>query len=109
MGLALYVTWVAEAFLGGLFGRLISNPEALGLDFLLPIYFLGLVMEFRQRPLWLPVVLASAAASMLAYKFVGSPWHVSLGALAGIALAASMPAKRRTASDLAMTAERSEP
>jgi 4-azaleucine resistance transporter AzlC len=109
MGLALYVTWITEALLGGLFGRLISNPEALGLDFLLPIYFLGLVMEFRQRPLWLPVVLASAAGSMLAYKLVGSPWHVSLGALAGIALAACMPAKRQSARDLAMTAERSEP
>jgi len=109
MGLAIYICWVVEAFVGGLFGGLISNPEALGLDFLLPIYFLGLVMEFRKRPLWLPVVLASGAASMLAYKFVGSPWHVSLGALAGIALAAAMPAKRQTARDLAMTAERSEP
>jgi hypothetical protein len=46
---------------------------------------------------------------MLAYRFVGSPWHVSLGALAGIVLAASMPAKRQAAGDLAMTAERSEP
>ncbi|MCB1430254.1 MAG: branched-chain amino acid ABC transporter permease, partial [Nitratireductor sp.] len=60
-------------------------------DFLLPIYFLGLVMGFRKRTLWLPVVLASGAASMLAWKFVGSPWHVSLGALAGIILAAAAP------------------
>jgi predicted branched-subunit amino acid permease len=33
-------------------------------------------------------VLASAVASILAYKFVGSPWHVSIGAAAGILLAA---------------------
>ncbi len=38
------------------FGGLIANPHALGLDFLLPIYFLGLVMGFRKRPFWLPVV-----------------------------------------------------
>ena len=55
-------------------------PQALGLDFLLPIYFLGLVMSFRKRPLWLPVVAASGVASVIAYKIVGSPWHISIGA-----------------------------
>lgn len=90
MGLALpvYVCWIAEALLGSLFGRLIPDTHALGLDFLLPIYFLGLVMGFRQRPLWLPVVIASSIASIIAYKTVGSPWHVSIGAAAGIVLAA---------------------
>ncbi len=91
LGAALWVPWVIESGLGAYFGRLVANPQALGLDFLLPIYFLGLVMSFRKRPLWLPVVVASAVASMLAYRFVGSPWHVSIGALAGVALAAAMP------------------
>ena len=77
-----------------MFGGMIPDPHALGLDFLLPIYFLGLVLDFRSRPLWLPVVIASAAASIVAYKTVGSPWHVSIGALAGILLAASMPVRR---------------
>lgn len=92
MGVAapLYVGWVGEALLGAIFGRLIPNPQAIGLDFLLPIYFLGLVMGFRKRPMWLPVVLVSAAASIAAYLFVGSPWHVSIGALAGVALAAGL-------------------
>ena len=89
--LPIYVTWISEAWIGATFGKMISNPQALGLDFLLPIYFLGLVMGFRKRALWLPVVLASGAASILAWKFVGSPWHVSLGALAGIILAAAAP------------------
>ena len=62
------------------FGNLIPDPHALGIDFLLPIYFLGLVMGFRKRPLWLPVVAVSAVASIIAYKTVGSPWHVSIGA-----------------------------
>jgi predicted branched-subunit amino acid permease len=48
------------------------------------------VIGFRKRPLWLPVVLVSGVASMIAYKYVGSPWHVSLGAAAGILLAAAM-------------------
>ncbi len=93
MGMAtpIYICWVIEAGLGAAFGGLIPNPHALGLDFLLPIYFLGLVMDFRKRPLWVPVVSVSAAASIAAYYLVGSPWHVSIGAAAGIALAAMMP------------------
>ena len=80
LGAPIWMSWVAESGLGAYFGRLVANPQALGLDFLLPIYFLGLVMSFRKRPLWLPVVAVSAVASILAYKFVGSPWHVTLGA-----------------------------
>jgi 4-azaleucine resistance transporter AzlC len=92
MGMAtpIYVFWVADAGVGAAFGNLIPNPHALGIDFLLPIYFLGLVMDFRKRPMWVPVVLASAAASIAAYYLVGSPWHVSIGAAAGILLAAML-------------------
>ena len=91
MGAPIWVFWVAEAALGAYFGRFVQDPKTFGLDFLLPIYFLGLVMSFRKRPRWLPIVVASAVASMLAVKFVGSPWHVTLGALAGIVVAVIMP------------------
>jgi predicted branched-subunit amino acid permease len=98
LSLPIYLSWLIATWLGAQFGRLITNPYAVGLDFLLPLYFLGLLMSFRKRALWLPVVLASGVASMLAYKFVGSPWHVSLGALAGVILAAIIgPAKERHA------------
>lgn len=93
MALAIYVTWIIETGIGAVFGRLIPDPRASGIDFLLYIYFLGLVMGFRSRPGWLPVVIVSALASVLAYKTVGSPWHVSLGALAGVAFAACLPAR----------------
>lgn len=90
IGLALPMpfAWVLSTWLGAAFGSLVPNPQALGLDFLLPIYFLGIVMSFRKRPLWLPIVLVSAAASMLAYKFIGSPWHVTVGAVAGVIVGA---------------------
>ncbi|WP_353645457.1 AzlC family ABC transporter permease [Mesorhizobium sp. WSM2239] len=93
MALPIYICWIADTWLGATFGNMIANPRALGLDFLLPIYFLGLVMGFRNRPLWLPIVIASAAASILAYKTIGSPWHVSVGAITGILLAAAMPGR----------------
>lgn len=91
LGLPIYVFWVVDSWLGALFGRLIPDPHALGIDFLLPIYFLGLVMGFRKRPLWLPVVGVSAIASIIAYRTIGSPWHVSIGALAGVLLGALLP------------------
>lgn len=94
MGLTIYIPWVIESGLGAVFGNLIPDPHAIGMDFLLPIYFLGLVMSFRSRANWLPVVAVSAVASILAVKFVGSPWHVSIGAAAGIALATVLPARK---------------
>lgn len=91
MALPIYILWVLEAWIGALFGRLITDPGALGIDFLLPIYFLGLVLGFRMRPNWLPVVIASGIGSVAAFYTVGSPWHVSLGALAGVVVAMILP------------------
>ncbi len=88
MAVPVYVLWVIEGALGALFGNLIEDPHALGIDFLLPIYFLGLVMGFRKRRNWLPVVLASGVASTIAFYLVGSPWHVSIGAIVGVVFAA---------------------
>jgi len=93
-GVTGYLTWIATTAIGAVFGKLIPDTSAIGADFLLPIYFLGLVMDFRKRPLWLPVVAVSAVASILAYRLVGSPWHVLLGALAGVALAVILPPSR---------------
>ena len=88
MAISLWLCWILQTALGAALGRLLRNPHALGLDFLLPIYFLGLVMGFRARPLWGPVVLTSALVSTGAYRLVGSPWHVTLGAGAGVLVAA---------------------
>lgn len=96
MAIPIYVFWVIEAWLGALFGRLITDPGALGIDFLLPIYFLGLVLGFRSRSGWLPVVIASALGSIAAFHTVGSPWHVSLGALAGVIVAMLLPPSSST-------------
>jgi predicted branched-subunit amino acid permease len=88
IGLPVYLSWVAEGYLGAVFGGLIENPEEFGIDFLLPLYFMALVLGFRSRKNWLPVVLASALGSIAGFHFIGSPWHVSIGAIIGIAVAA---------------------
>jgi 4-azaleucine resistance transporter AzlC len=87
MAIPICVFWILDTLVGAMFGSLLSNAHAIGIDFLLPIYFLGMVMDFRERPYWLPIVLVSAVASIIAVKTVGSPWHVSIGAAAGILLA----------------------
>ena len=87
----IYVPWQIMTLLGAIFGQMIGDPSAIGLDVLLPIYFMSLVLGFRKRDNWLPVVAVSAVASVVAMHVVGSPWHVSIGALAGILLAACLP------------------
>ncbi|WP_312797987.1 AzlC family ABC transporter permease [Tianweitania sp.] len=92
MSLPMYCSWILMTWIGAKFGsQVMPDAHAIGLDFLLSIYFLGLVMGFRKRPRWLPVVLVSAVVSVIAYRTIGSPWHVSIGALAGILLAAALP------------------
>ncbi len=94
VALPCYVIWVASSAIGAVFGSLIDDPRAFGIDFLLPLYFLGLVMAFRARANWLPVVLASGVVAALAFHFVGSPWHVSFGAVAGVLVAAALGPRR---------------
>ena len=96
-GLTFYVTWQLTALMGALFGALVGDPRALGLDVLLTVYFLGLVLGFRAKDRWLPTVIASAVASTAAWHFIGSPWHVSVGALAGVAVASALPLRGRPA------------
>ncbi len=88
LAIPLYFWWVLNTWIGSVFGALISNPEALGFDLILPIYFLGLTMGFRKRANWLPVVIASAIASIIVYLTIGAPWHISLGGAVGIIVAA---------------------
>jgi predicted branched-subunit amino acid permease len=83
-----YATWTAVNCAGALFGALIEAPEKYGVDFILPIYFTGLVVGFHKRPGFLPILLISGGASLAAYFTIGSPWHITLGGLAGLLYAA---------------------
>jgi predicted branched-subunit amino acid permease len=95
MGLPLLAAWPALAWAGATFGKLIENPQALGLDIVLAVYFFGMLLATRNRPLWVPVVAVSAAFSIGAWLTIGSPWHVSAGAFAGVLTAALLTGGRR--------------
>ena len=93
LALVIYIPWMIVTVIGGYLGTMISDPKTYGLDVLLPIYFMGLVLGFRKRDNWLPVVAISSIASVIALKTIGSPWHVSVGALIGVFSAALLPIK----------------
>jgi predicted branched-subunit amino acid permease len=91
-----YVVWVVFSGVGYASGNLIDDPHAAGLDFILPVYFLVFVLDFRKRPNFLPVAGISALTAGVLYATLGPPWHVTVGGLAGIAYAAAAKPKART-------------
>lgn len=95
-GAVIYFPWVVMSAIGGLLGKIIGDPADWGIDVLLPIYFMGLVLGFRRRSNFLPIVVVSGAVSVIAQHLVGAPWHISIGAIAGVALAAILPPKTDT-------------
>lgn len=86
----IYTVWMSSNILGGLFGALIEDPSAFGLDFILPIYFIGLVFGFRRQNNFAPVFIVSIIASLVAFYSLGPPWHITVGGGAGLLLAASL-------------------
>ncbi|WP_075996832.1 AzlC family ABC transporter permease [Salaquimonas pukyongi] len=86
-GLSGYLMWISATAVGALFGSLIEDPALIGLDFILPIYFLSILMGFRSRRNFLPVVVVSAVVAVAVEKTLGAPWHISIGALCGVATA----------------------
>ncbi|HWT31556.1 MAG TPA: AzlC family ABC transporter permease [Propylenella sp.] len=97
IGVPLYLNWVTCTGIGALFGNLIADPQAIGLDFVVTAYFIFLIVGFRKRPNALPVIVASAAGSILAYLTAGPPWHFAGGAAAGMAIAAALAKPREAA------------
>ncbi|GLQ18039.1 AzlC family ABC transporter permease [Maritalea porphyrae] len=86
----LYSVWILVSWMGALFGGLIEDPAVYGIDFILPLYFMGLVMGFRQRRFFWPILGVSATVSMIAYFTLGNPWHIAAGGIAGMLLGAAM-------------------
>ncbi|MEM1365864.1 MAG: AzlC family ABC transporter permease [Pseudomonadota bacterium] len=86
--LVLYAVWLGGTAIGVVFGNFIENPDAVGLDMLVPIYFLLLALGFRSKPNSIWVFTSSALAATFAYIVFGSPYHIAAGGLCGMACAA---------------------
>jgi predicted branched-subunit amino acid permease len=88
MGLLFLVNWTAFSVIGALVGPFLGDPRRFGADFAFIAIFIGLIAGFVGSRSSFLVVLASAAGATLAYIALGTPWHVLIGALCGIAAAA---------------------
>ncbi len=77
-----YLSWIASCVIGALFGKWISNPEALGLDFALTAMFLALLvlqLQSIKKPklkLYLSLILYMVIAMVLFSLFV--PSHIAI-------------------------------
>lgn len=81
--LFMYLNWQLCTFLGLTIGRLIPNAAAWGLDFAMPVTFIGMVIPYlKNRPMAASVVVAGVV-SIVAYPL---PHQLGLitAALAGI-------------------------
>ena len=87
MSASFWLNWVSTSTLGALAGSLMGDPRRLGADFAFTALFIGLIAGFWKGRATAITIAASAAGAALAYLLVGPPWHVGLGAIAGIAAA----------------------
>jgi predicted branched-subunit amino acid permease len=82
-GIVLWLAWIAATAAGHTLGSVVSGPKKLGLDLVMPCFFIVMLV-----PLWrgtraaLPWLVAGAAA-LLALKMMPAWWFIMVGAVAG--------------------------
>ena len=87
LALLLPVIWVGSTILGAWLGTLLGDPSRLGADFAFTALFIGLVVGFWRGRVTAATIAASGIAAAITYATAGPPWHVAVGAFAGIAAA----------------------
>ena len=82
--LFMYLNWQFCTFLGLMVGQRIPDAAAWGLDFAMPVTFIGMVIPYlKNRPMWATTVVAGVVA-LVAYP-LPHKLGLILAALAGIA------------------------
>ena len=90
----MYVNWQLCTFIGIRAGQAIPDPQSWGLEFALPVTFIGmLVPALRSRPVLLSALVAGAAALLLH----GLPNQLGLMAAALLGVGAGVLARSREA------------
>ncbi len=87
MAVVLWANWTLSSSIGAILGSFLGDPERIGADFAFTALFIGLVAGFGKSRVTLVTVAVSAGVAALVHYFIGAPWHVAAGALAGIAAA----------------------
>jgi 4-azaleucine resistance transporter AzlC len=94
----MYTNWQICTFLGLTVGQLIPNAAAWGLDFAMPVTFIGMVIPYLKNRPMLATVWVSGVAALLAYDM---PHKLGLivAALAGIAAGVVIEARLKEKND----------
>jgi 4-azaleucine resistance transporter AzlC len=82
-GFVLWLVWIASTTVGHYLGTLVSDPKTLGLDLVLPAFFIVMLV-----PLWSGARRAiswavGGAVALLASALMAGWWFIILGAIAG--------------------------
>lgn len=80
-------SWMIASAVGAAIGPLFGPPEKVGADFAFTALFIALIAGFERSRVMLATVAISAASAAGAYFLLGSPWHVMVGSICGIAAA----------------------
>lgn len=80
---SMYANWQLCTWLGLLFGQLMPNAAAWGLDFAMPATFIGIVVPYLKNRPMLAAVIISGLVAMLAYP-LPNKLGLILAAIAGV-------------------------
>jgi 4-azaleucine resistance transporter AzlC len=79
----MYINWNICTWLGLIFGQLMPNAAAWGLDFAMPVTFISMVVPYLKNKPMLAAVIVSGVVAVLAYP-LPNKLGLILAALAGI-------------------------
>lgn len=78
-----WLVWMAATMAGRLFGSVITDPAAIGLDFAFTATFLGLLLGmWKGRSDLLPWAVGAGVAILVA-RFMPGQWYIIAGGVAG--------------------------
>ena len=92
-GLCLMTFWSAGTLAGHRLGAVISNPEALALDFAFIAVFTALAFSMWQGKKNILPWLSAAVFAIAAEKIFPGKWYILFGGIGGALVAAFMPVK----------------
>jgi predicted branched-subunit amino acid permease len=81
--LAVMVAWIGAVTAGYLMGALVTNPRAIALDLVMPIFFCAMVVPFWRRGRRTVAWCVAGAIALATERLVPGWWFVVTGGLAG--------------------------
>lgn len=90
--LAMYVNWQICTFLGLTVGQMLPNAAAWGLDFAMPVTFIGMTIPYLKTRPMVVTALTAATVSLLAY---GLPHKLGLMVATVAAIGAGVLAEKK--------------